>query len=151
MQFSCCLWTISIFTTLPGMSCTVFFRDDKEKRYKIMLANCVSFFLSGFMNLLASAIYAKEVMIEWQGKISFRPSINVRPSNWKYTILQTKRSSIVFSDRILSVPDSYFEGPYISPDNLTAVFQRTVKRGIRTIINGDVVFTLHACPDGFWW
>ena len=34
-----------------------------------MLANCVSFFLSGFMNLLASAIYAKEVMIEWQGKI----------------------------------------------------------------------------------
>ena len=41
-----------------------------------MLANCVSFFLSGFMNLLASAIYAKEVMIEWQGKISFRDPKN---------------------------------------------------------------------------
>ena len=70
------------------MSCTVFFRDDKEKRYKIMLANCVSFFLSGFMNLLASAIYAKEVMIEWQGKISSTSSRKHTVFEWKINGLE---------------------------------------------------------------
>ena len=65
-----------------------------------MLANCVSFFLSGFMNLLASAIYAKEVMIEWQGKISLR----LRSAAKIYGQHQSKRSSVVFPDHILSEP-----------------------------------------------
>ena len=44
----------------------------------------------------------------------------------------------------------YFDGPYILPHYLTLVFQKTVKRVTRTIINGGGAFTLHVYPDGFW-
>ena len=89
-----------------------------------MVANCVSFFLSGFMNLLASAIYAKEVMIEWQGNFSKMPLRNVSRKLVEDT-LQKYRF-------------------------LTVTFQKIVRKATRTITNGDVVFTLHVCRDGFW-
>ena len=91
-----------------------------------MVANCVSFFLSGFMNLLASAIYAKEVMIEWQGNFSKMPLRNVI-RKW------AERSHLKKS-----------------ADVLTVIFQKIVRKATRTITNGDVVFILHVCPDGFW-
>ena len=89
-----------------------------------MVANCVSFFLSGFMNLLASAIYAKEVMIEWQGNFSKMPLRNVSRKPAEDTLEKYRF--------------------------LTVTFQKIVRKATRTITNGDVVFTLHVCPDGFW-
>ena len=104
------------------------------------------------MNLLASAIYAKEVMIEWQGKISFRDPKNC--TIFKLKMNGPPNSTVIhrFLGPYTFRPGRsfYFEGPSILPGILTAVFQRTVKRATRTIINGDGAFTLHACPDGFW-
>merc|ERR1739838_6562 len=63
---SCSLWATAMFATLPGMNCTVFFHDDKERQERVVKCNCVAFLACGLMNLISSAIYAKEVMLIWQ-------------------------------------------------------------------------------------
>ena len=41
--------------------------DDKRKAYLAMKVNSTMFFACGLMNLVSSAIYAKQVYDQWQG------------------------------------------------------------------------------------